>query len=250
MRISRLGLCAAILALIGAGFLPGIARADDDATETGRLLAILLDSGRVTVGANQSLINDPDKWDKGFTPEVFEKQLTEKFKERAKVDLSKLKDEKVPHMAKQLLPQLVEVSKKTVADYQPVINKQGVVFKGFIPATFGTQTAAKFTAKSGIYLKQTTLDGFLRNPKNKADEFEAGVLKKFADPSYPRQGEKIVSEQVDGGKTRVMLPLFYGKGCLNCHGQPKGEKDISGYMKEGAKEGDLGGAISVKLAHK
>ncbi|HLF85664.1 MAG TPA: histidine kinase, partial [Nitrospiria bacterium] len=31
---------------------------------------------------------------------------------------------------------------------------------------------------------------------------------------------------------------------------PKGEKDISGYAKEGAKEGDLGGAISVKLAVK
>jgi hypothetical protein len=251
MRISRVSLFAAILGFIGIGLFPVIVSASEEAIETGRLLAILLDSGRVVVGANQALINDPDKGDKGFTPEAFEKQLTEKFKERAKVDLSKLKDEKVPHMAKELLPQLVDVSKKTVADYQPVINKQGVGFKGFIPATFGTQAAAKFTAKSGIYLKQTTLDGFLRNPKNKADEFEAGVLKKFADPSYPRQGEKIVSEQVDGGKTtRVMLPLFYGKGCLNCHGEPKGEKDISGYMKEGAKEGDLGGAISVKLAQK
>jgi Protein of unknown function (DUF3365) len=251
MTISRIGLCAAILALIGVGLVPVIALADDEATETGRLLAILLDSGRVTVGANQSLINDPDKGDKGFTPDVFEKQLVEKFKERAKVDISKLKDEKVPPLAKQLLPQLVDASKKTVADYQPVINKQGVGFKGFIPATFGTQTAAKFSAKSGVYLKQTTLDSFLRNPKNKADEFEASVLKKFADASYPRQGEKIVSEATDGGKTtRVMLPLFYGKGCLGCHGEPKGEKDISGYMKEGAKEGDLGGAISVKLAQK
>jgi hypothetical protein len=251
MTISRIGLCAAILGLIGVGLVPVIALADDEATETGRLLAILLDSGRVTVGANQSLINDPDKGDKGFTPDVFEKQLVEKFKERAKVDLSKLKDEKVPPLAKQLLPQLVDAGKKTVADYQPVINKQGVGFKGFIPATFGTQTAAKFSAKTGVYLKQTTLDSFLRNPKNKADEFEASVLKKFADPSYPRQGEKIVSEATDGGKTiRVMLPLFYGKGCLGCHGEPKGEKDISGYMKEGAKEGDLGGAISVKLAQK
>ena len=251
MTISRMGLCAAILGLIGMGLVPVIALADDEATETGRLLAILLDSGRVTVGANQALINDPDKGDKGFTPEAFEKQLVDKFKERAKVDLGKLKDEKVPSLAKQLLPQLVDASKKTVADYQPVINKQGVGFKGFIPATFGTQTAAKFTSKSGVYLKQTTLDGFLRNPKNKADEFEATVLKKFAEPSYPRQGEKIVSEATDGGKTtRVMLPLFYGKGCLGCHGEPKGEKDISGYMKEGAKEGDLGGAISVKLAQK
>jgi general secretion pathway protein A len=251
MKSKRVGLIAVIAAFIGLGVFPLIALASEDAVETGRLLAILLDSGRVTVGANQSLINDPDKGDKGFTPEVFEKQLTEKFKERAKVDLSNLKNEKVPAQAKQLLPQLVEASKKTVADYQPVINKQGVGFKGFIPATFGTQTAAKFTAKSGIYLKQTTSDAFLRNPKNKADEFEAAVLKKFADPSYPRQGEKIVSETVDGGKSmRIMLPLFYGKGCLGCHGEPKGEKDISGYMKEGAKEGDLGGAISVKLAAK
>ncbi len=97
-----------------------------------------------------------------------------------------------------------------------------------------------------MYLKQTMNPP--RNPKNTPDEFEAKVLKTFADPNYPRQGEKIVSETVDGGKAiRVMLPLFYGKGCLSCHGEPKGEKDISGYMKEGGKEGDMGGAISVKL---
>jgi hypothetical protein len=244
-------LLAVVFSVIGLGLFPCMAWADEEAVETGRLLAILLDSGRVTVGANQSLINDPEKGDKGFTPEVFEKQLAEKFKDRAKVDLHNLKSEKVPASAKQLLPQLVDASKKTVADYQPVINKQGVGFKGFIPATFGTQTAAKFTAKAGVYLKQTTTDNLLRNPKNKADDFEAGVLKKFADPGYPRQGEKIISETVDGGKSiRVMLPLFYGKGCLGCHGEPKGEKDISGYMKEGAKEGDLGGAVSVKLAAK
>lgn len=237
--------------LMGVGFSPQPVLADADEIETGRLLAILLDTGRVTIGANLPLINDPAKGDKGFTPEVFEKQLTEKFKERAKVDLANLKNEKVPASAKELLPKLVEASKSTVADYQPVINKQGVGYKGFIPATFGTQAAAKFSSKSGIYLKQTTHDGLLRNPKNKADEFEAGVLKKFADPAYPRQGEKIISEIVDGGKSlRVLLPLFYGKGCLGCHGEPKGDKDISGYMKEGAKEGDLGGAISVKLALK
>jgi len=226
--------------------LPPQARANPEVIETGRLLAVLHDSGRVTVGANQSLINDPEKGDKGFTPEVFEKQVTEKFKERAKVDLVNLKDEKVPEMARKLLPQLIDAMKQTVADYQPVINKQGVGFKGFIPATFGTQAAAKFRAKTGVYLKQTMNPP--RNPKNTPDEFEAKVLKTFADPNYPRQGEKIVSETVDGGKAiRVMLPLFYGKGCLSCHGEPKGEKDISGYMKEGGKEGDMGGAISVKL---
>jgi hypothetical protein len=225
-----------------------LAGPDQDAAETGRLLAILLDSGRVTIGANQALINDAEKGDKGFTPEAFERQLIEKFKERSGVDLANLKSANVPEMAKKLLPQLVEASKQTVAANQSIINKQGVGFKGFIPATFGTQAAAKFSAKAGIYLKQTTHDGLLRNPANKADGFEAGVLQKFADPAYPRQGEKIISEAADGGKIlRVMLPLYYGKGCLTCHGEPKGEKDISGYKKEGAKEGDLGGAISVKL---
>lgn len=228
------------------GLIPAGALAADDAVEAGRLLAVLHDSGRVTIGANQPLINDPDKGDKGFTPENFEKQVTAKFKDRAKVDLDNLKSEKVPEIAKKLLPQLVDAMKQTVADYQPVINRAGVGFKGFIPATFGTQAAAKFRAKTGVYLKQTQNPP--RNPKNTPDEFELKALAKFADASYPRQGEKIISETVDGGKAvRVMLPLFYGKGCLSCHGEPKGEKDISGYMREGAKEGDMGGAISVKL---
>jgi len=233
--------------------LPPKARANSEVVETGRLLAILLDAGRVTIGANQSLINDPERGDKNFPPEVFEKQLIAKFKERANVDLVNLKSEKVPELAKKLLPALVDAEKQVVTDYQIVINKQGVGFKGFIPATFGTQAAAKFRTKTGcptaptcVYLKQTMNPP--RNPKNTPDEFEARVLKAFADTSYPRQGEKIVSDTVDGGKAiRVMLPLFYLKGCLPCHGEPKGEKDISGYMKEGAKEGDLGGAISVKI---
>ena len=231
---------------ISVGLTPATVFAADDPVEAGRLLAVLHDSGRVTIGANQPLINDPDKGDKGFTPEVFEKQVTEKFKDRAKVDLANLKNEKVPDLAKKLLPQLIDAMKQTVADYQPVINRPGVGFKGFIPATFGTQAAAKFRAKTGVYLKQTQNPP--RNPKNTPDEFELKILAKFADPSYPRQGEKILSEAVEGGKaTRVMLPLFMLKGCLPCHGEPKGEKDISGYMREGAKEGDLAGAISVKI---
>ena len=241
--VIRMGLFAIFL---GSGLSPAAALTDSETVEAGRLLAVLHDSGRVTIGANQKLINDPDKGDKGFTPQAFEKQVTEQFKERTKVNLVDLKNERVPEAAKKLLPQLLEVMKQTVADYQPVINRQGVGFKGFIPATFGTQAAAKFRSKTGVYLKQTQNPP--RNPKNTPDEFEMKVLARFADPAYPRQGEKIISETVDGGKAvRVMLPLFMIKGCLPCHGEPKGEKDISGYLREGAKEGDLAGAISVKV---
>src|SRR2546425_12734723 len=227
--------------------LPPKARANPDAVEAGRLLAVLLDAGRVTVGANQSLINDPERGDKGFTPEVFEKQVTEKFKERAKVDLANLKNENVPELARKLLPQLIDAMKQTVANYQIVINKQGVGFKGFIPATFGTHAAATFRAKTEVYLKQTMNPP--RNPKNTPDEFEAKVLKTFADPNYPRQGEKIVSETVavDGGKAiRVMLPLFYLRGVFPANGGRRGGRVIWVSLKGGGREGDPVGAFGVK----
>jgi hypothetical protein len=44
---------------------------------------------------------------------------------------------------------------------------------------------------------------------------------------------------------RYVVPLYIEKSCLPCHGEPAGEKDITGRIKEGYKEGDLRGAISI-----
>ncbi len=233
--------CVLILGLSGTS-------ANQDAVETGRLLAILLDSGRVTVGANQELINDGTKGSKDFTPEVFEQQLLTVFKERTGIDLTDLPHSTAPTMANPLLARLLEESKKTIASYQVVINMQGIKYKGLIPATFGTETAARFQSWSGVYLKQTAPSQIIRNLKNKPDQYETSAFQRFADPNFIRQRDGVISDVVEDGKSlRVMLPLFYRKACLSCHGEPKGERDISGYPREGAKEGDLGGAISVKL---
>src|SRR5207245_7892787 len=121
----------------------------------------------MTIESLQASINYQKKEYNGVTPDVYGQKILAKFKERSGVDLRDLQNEKVPPMAKKLLPMLVEASKKTVATYQPIINKQGMGFKNFIPATFGTHAAAIFTAKTGFYLKQTTFDELLRNPKNK-----------------------------------------------------------------------------------
>ena len=216
--------------------------------ETGRLLAILFDSGRIAIGRNQALLNDPSRGDKGFTPEVFAAQAIAVFKERTGHDLTDLAHANVPDMAKPLLEQLLAESKRTVASYQPVLNMQGLVYKGLIPATFGTETGTRFQKWSGVYLKQTAPDHLLRNPKNKPDPFEVAQMTKMNDPAYSHNGEAIVSEILEDGKSvRVLLPLFYEKACLSCHGQPKGERDISGYPREGGKEGELGGAISVRI---
>ena len=76
-----------LLVLVIVGLYPSSVAANPELVETGRLLAILLDSGRVTVGSVQALINDPNKGEKGFTPEVFRQKLLAKFKERSGIDL-------------------------------------------------------------------------------------------------------------------------------------------------------------------
>lgn len=211
---------------------------------TARLLAILLDSGRYVINENQELFDDPSREDKGFTPDVFEQQLVEMFRSRSGIDLRDLDATRVPQGAKKLLQVLVAVSKQVVAEAQPEINRKGVGFKGFIPAVFGARVAARFTEATGVRLKQTTL--VPRNPSNAPDLFEKSVLQEFANPAYPR--EKVISEVTAKSKSlRLMFPLYTTRRCLDCHGEPKGEMDKTGYPREGLQLGQNAGAISVVI---
>ena len=155
----------------------------------------------------------------------------------------------MPESAKPLLLRLSFFMQKAVHDVQPDINKKGIGFKGFIPATFATQVAERFSKDTGLKLRQIGPPGAEpRNPNNKPDEQEE-LLLYAVQKNHPRVGDHIVEQQLsDRSGVRVMLPLFYNKQCLSCHGSPKGEVDISGYEKEGFKEGDLGGAISIVLS--
>jgi general secretion pathway protein A len=209
-----------------------------------RLLAILLDSGRAVINDNQSLFDDRARADKGFTPDVFERQLVDMFRSRSGVDLQDLDEARIPNGAKRLLRELVAVSKQVVADAQPEINRPDVGFKGFIPAVFGARVAARFTERTGVRLKQTALSP--RNPRNAPDAAERAALEAFADPTFPR--EKVISEATaQSGWLRLMFPLYTTRHCLDCHGEPKGELDRTGYPREGLKLGQNAGAISVMI---
>ena len=218
-------------------------------SETARLLAVLLDSGRVVLGRAQSTINNPRIGDKGFSSNVFEGQLRKEFQTRTRHDLHNLAIAPMPESAKHLLLRLAFFMQKAVHDVQPDINKKGIGFKGFIPATFGTQVALSFSKDTGLKLRQIGPPGTApRNPNNKPNEQEEQLLY-AVEKNHPRVGDHIVEQQLaDTRGVRVMLPLFYSRQCLACHGKPKGEVDISGYEKEGFKEGDLGGAISIVLS--
>ena len=71
------------------------------------------------------------------------------------------------------------------------------------------------------------------------------MMQKYLQAQYGLPSDGIISGLEDGKRVRILLPLYYTKSCLSCHGEPKGERDTSGYPKEGEKEDQLEGAISV-----
>ncbi|MBU6433331.1 MAG: DUF3365 domain-containing protein [Nitrospirae bacterium] len=211
---------------------------------TARLLAILLDSGRNVINENQGLSDDRGKSAPRLTPEAFERQLLDVFYSRSGIDLRDLEAARIPAGAKKLLKELVLVSKEMVAEAHPETNRPGGGLNELIPAIFGARVATRFTERTHVRLKQTALTP--RNPLNAPDAVERTALEAFADPSYPR--EKVISEvTAKSGSLRLMFPLYTTRKCLDCHGDPQGELDRTGYPREGLTLGQNAGAISVMI---
>lgn len=220
----------------------GAQTAQEESERTVQLLATFLNAGRVIVERHQVLINDPRKGEKGFTPEVFERLVLEEFLQQTHLDLVH-PPASLPSATKELLSRLLVASKEVVADAQLVINQRGIGYKNFIPASFGSQAARKFSTRSTVTIKQTALNP--RNLKNEPDAYEERVLTRLAQISTP--GAPSI-EWVDGGRVlRMLMPIYYTEDCLTCHGRPKGILDMSGYPREGAQAGALAGAISIQI---
>jgi general secretion pathway protein A len=195
------------------------------------------------INENQALFDDPGKADKGFTPEVFERQLARMFRDRSGLDVADLDSARVPSSAKKWLKELLTVSKQVVKEAQADIN-QPAAHSALIPAVFGSRVAGRFTERTGVRLKQTALAP--RNPANAPDAVERSALELFAAPDYPR--EKSISEATaKSGMFRLMYPLYMTRQCLDCHGEPKGTRDKMGYLREGLHLGQNAGAISVGI---
>lgn len=210
--------------------------------EVAEHLIELVKIGRGIVSEQMQNINDPSKGDKGFTGDYMSRQVLERFKESTKLDL------RIPNVVPQanLYLSLVQVEKEVVDQAQPVINKAGISFKGFIPVVFARRVGEQFYKKSGVRVKLTAID--YRNANNKPDDFETEVLRMFSDPRHPKGQSYVRSTMVDGRPVlRMIDPEYAATTCLACHGAPKGGRDVTGMRKEGLKEGDLAGAISIVL---
>lgn len=239
----RVRLVMRVVAAVFISWIIPVSALAGNETETAELLLKLMQAGRSVVAAHQDMINDAKKAEKGFTADVFADRVIQRYKQDTNIDL---RNPGVAPGTARLLWSLLDSGKEVVTEFQPVINKPGIGFKGFIPAKWGRMAAEKFSQRSGVKLKLTSMN--YRWPGNRPDDFEMEILRLFQDPGYPKGKQYARTMTVDGRPAmRVMAPEYVKPACLQCHGEPRGEKDITGMKKEGYKDGDLAGAISLTI---
>ena len=146
---------------------------------------------------------------------------------------------------------MIESIKQVVDKAQPWINEKGKGFKGFLPAVFAKSVADEFSRRMAgkMFIKLTAPKQYVRNRANRPDTWENNAIEnKFKSAGWAKG--RSFSELADHkGKQgfRFILPEYYKESCLVCHGDPKGERDITGGKKEGGKLDELGGAISFVI---
>jgi hypothetical protein len=237
------------LFLVGASFfsMPLRAASDDDAT-IAKSLADMLRAARQVISNNQARINDPSLGDKGLSGHVVLDQAIEIYKKNTGTDPATL--DPASRQGRLLRAQMDAIVEATDAN-QATINAKGIGFKAFIPAVFARLVNEAFEnrANNEAQVKVTAPEQLVRNRKARPDAWETEVIRnKLLQPDWIRGQAYSSNTQVkDRPAFRMMMPEYYATSCLSCHGSPKGETDITGYPKEGGKEGDLGAVISVTL---
>jgi hypothetical protein len=236
--------------MAGALFLPAAplrAEVDDDAA-IAKSLADMLRAGRQVISNNQSRINDPNIGDKGLSGQVVLQQAVDIYKKTTGTDPASI--DPASRLGKLLRAQMDAIVEATDAN-QATINAKGVGFKAFIPAVFARLVNEAFEnrAKDEAQIKVTAPEQLVRNRKSRPDQWEGDVIRgKLLQADWPRgQAYSAIADSKGRSSFRMMMPEYYASSCLSCHGSPKGETDITGYPKEGGKEGDLGAIISVTL---
>lgn len=236
------------LCFVGIAGPKNLARASPYDEAMAMSLATLFRSARAVISERQDHINDPTKGHKGLTGEAVLRMAKAKYKDATGVDVDSIGSGTV-HA--ELLKAEMDAIVKVMENAQELINQEGVGFKGFLPAVFAFHVTKRFEDSMGsaANIKLTAPRKYVRNRANIPDEWEHSVIEgRFASPSHDRGASFAETAKKDGKPAyRLILPEYYVESCLACHGEPRGERDITGGKKEGGKLGELGGAISVVI---
>lgn len=108
------------------------------------------------------------------------------------------------------------------------------------------QTANMYSLATPFKIKLT--DTTVRNPEHAPDSWEIAAMAELnANPMKPYVYEYQPKNTANGTPFRFLAPLRANVRCLQCHGDPVGELDATGFPKEGLKIGDFAGAISIEV---
>ena len=117
-------------------------------------------------------------------------------------------------------------------------------FKSLHCAIAGKAVAVLFTRSSDYAIRFTNLNP--RNIYNTPDAYETQALEGFyADPGAGAEVYGYAADKDGRSVFRYVRTMVYKQECMECHGTPAGETDVTGYPKEGAHVGDIAGAVSV-----
>jgi methyl-accepting chemotaxis protein len=106
-----------------------------------------------------------------------------------------------------------------------------------VPVVTAIQVAKERANEAGYTFRVPKISP--RNPDNAPTSLEAAVLKEMADKNL---NEKIIYEK---DQIRYFRPIHLTRECLFCHGDPAGQKDATGGVKEGWHEGEVHGAFEI-----
>ena len=119
-------------------------------------------------------------------------------------------------------------------------------FKGLYCSLVGKSVGKLFSESTDYQytLRYTRIDP--RNNLDRPDEFELRALESFV-PGEQREVYGTETDGEGGRNFRYVGSILLTENCLQCHGEPAGELDITGFAKEGLAVGDVGGAVSITM---
>ncbi len=117
-------------------------------------------------------------------------------------------------------------------------------FKGLHCSLVGKSIGKLFSYKTEYITRYVNHNP--RNPDDIPDAFENAALNVFA--SNPAVVEVYeLTEFENDAAFRYVAPMYIETSCLECHGEPAGELDVTGFRREGWSIGDLAGALSIVM---
>lgn len=163
--------------------------------------------------------------------------------------------EQTQQMEQQMLAEarVLEKSVRATWDFidyeQPNINydRDGTYnFKGLYCSLVGKSVGKLFTMSTDYQylLRYTRLEP--RNALDEPDDFERAALAAFATGEATEYTGFV---EGDGGRRefRYVGAIYLTDTCMECHGGPAGDLDVTGFAKEGMEVGDVGGAVSITM---